>query len=147
MNKHTDVTPDGGQVQSVVPPNDRVDKLYEASDRHPDDVGASANVPCLDMQRERDEDEEETKERKHGEKRICRIDIHVHGGEERREKTSGKLVRVRTWLLLCARTKDRFAIPRSLFVANRSFVGSVMLCHNLQSHRTYRSAFVLSNAQ
>jgi len=40
------------------------------------------------MQWERDEDEEETKESKHGEERICRVGIHVHGGgiEMRKEK-------------------------------------------------------------
>lgn len=89
MNRHTDITPHGSQVQNVVPPDDGVNKLDEARDRRPDDVGASANIPCLNMPWERDEDNEETEEGKDGKKRISGIDIHVHGGEERKEETSG----------------------------------------------------------
>lgn len=60
LNGHTDVTPHGSQVQSVVPPDDRVNKFEEASDRCPDDVGTSANIPSLNMPWERDENDKET---------------------------------------------------------------------------------------
>ena len=99
MNGLTDVAPDGSRVQSIVPPDDRVNKLQETSHRNPEDVGAGASVPCLEMQWERDKNEKESSKSKHGEKRIRRIGVRLHGGgKERKERTSENLVGARSWL-------------------------------------------------
>lgn len=80
MNGRTDVTPNGSEVQGVVPPNERVDEFEEASDRGPNDIGTSADVPCLNMPRKRNKNKKETEESKDREERISGIDVHVHGG-------------------------------------------------------------------
>lgn len=66
----TDVTPNRSPNDRIVPPNNRVHKLVEASDRRPDHVRAGADIPCLQVPRERDQDQDEAEEREDGKKRV-----------------------------------------------------------------------------
>ena len=77
-NMLTNITPNGGNVDGIILPDERVDKHDQAGSGCPEHICASARIQSLEMPCKRNKTQEETKEGKDGVKRECWID---HGVE------------------------------------------------------------------
>lgn len=90
----TDIAPNGGTVDDVTAPYNRVDELYQAGQRGPYHKDTSASIPCLEVPWQGNEGEYEAEKGKDGEERVGQVrglhrdDVKPERGEYVRPRTS-----------------------------------------------------------